>query len=414
MLATQVMWPLADQLATQVMIPTADLLATQVMAPVYPDLLSTQVMRPAEAVQQASARMEVSSPSEEDEQVEFEKPTEQKQVKKPKTAYWLFLDEMRSQVVKELGEGCGGAKIATALAAKWKELDEESKATYKGKAQELMVQYNKEIADGAIPAASLRARKAAKAAERKSASAKKFAARKRMLKNLKRRAGPKKPKGSYSIWLCDNRKDVRARLVAEGTAEPTFEEIARAAGKTWLALTPEQKAPYLERAQALAAKFKLITSACKEYKKANVKDAKARTKKAAAKAKKQAASKAKKGGAAKAKRETKKQENADASEAKEPEAAANGKTADTPRKRTARTSRPTPSKAKKAVAAEPTAYLDMALVAEAEKAGMGGTFRKLAERDDMKSYPQRALLDALVASGGLLHRAKEVVLAGTA
>mmetsp|Transcript_43922 Transcript_43922/g.136708 ORF Transcript_43922/g.136708 Transcript_43922/m.136708 type:complete len:429 (-) Transcript_43922:157-1443(-) len=423
MLATQVMLP-AEMLATQVMAPTLDLLATQVMVPVDRDLLATQVMRPVDA-EAAGSEAKAPAPTEAEQQVEYEKPTEQKQVKRPKTAFWLFQDEMRSKVAEELGTSAGGAtKIVAELAARWKALDGVAKAKYTEKAQELMAGYRKDIAEGAVPATSAKKRRAASATAKKaSAAAKKKAARQRRLKNLKRRAGPKKPQGSYSLWLCDHSKDVRTRLVAEGHADPGFEDVARAAAKAWLALTPEQKAPYVERAQALAAKFKEINAACKEYKRASVKDAKAKARKKTqkgkarpvgkaktddSKAKKEAAPKV--GGPARGRGRPRKV----AAEAEEGEAAGAGTRAEeTPRKRAAVAAGSTPSKAKKAQA-EPTAYLDMALVAEAEKAGMAGTFRRLAEREDMKPFAQRKLLDALVASEGLLHRAKEVVLASTA
>merc|ERR1712039_1127441 len=60
----------------------------------------------------------------------------------------------------------------------------------------------------------------------------------------------------------------------------------------------------------------------------------------------------------------------------------------------------------------PVAYIDTVLEAEAEKLGMVGSFRRLVERDDLKKFSQRVLLDALVANQGLMHKAKDAVLAG--
>lgn len=439
LLATQVMAPMPDLLATQVMAHAddpADLLATQVMAPMLDssDLLATQVMAPMDEDLLATQVMRpVDAPPHEEKQVEYARPTELRQVKRPKAAYWLFQEAVRSQVAAELGPGTGGAKVTAELAARWKAMEEAEKAKYVEKAKELRAQYDKEIADGAIPAVSAAKARAARVAAKKAAAAgKKGKAGKKALENLKRRAGPKRPKCSYSIWLSEHRKEVKAKLVAEGAAAPSFEEIARAAGKTWSALSAEEKAPYVERAQQLAAKFKDISKACKEYRKADAKDARAKAakkkKQEAAKAKKQAAkaaSKAKKAAADKAKKQ--KPESAEGSAAGSPKTTpkkakkqpktqeAGAKAQETPKKRAAAAAGPTPpKKARKSAAAEASAYLDMGLVAEAEKAGFGGTFKTLAGREDMKPYAQRALLDALVANGGLLHRAKDAVLASQA
>jgi len=409
-LATQVTAPVdADMLATQIMAAPIDAvsLATQAMAPVEADLLATQVMRPVDPATQVRAQMEV------DRQVDFQKPVAQKEVKKPKTAFRLFEAAVRDQVVEEVGTRKVN-KLAAAIGAKWKSLDESEKAKYDEQAKVLRSQYDKEIADGAVPARSAKAKKTARAAAKKATSAaKRKAAKRKALANLKRRAGPKRPQCSYSIWLCDHRKQVRDELVANGNSEPSFEDIARAAGKTWTALTEEQKAPYLQRAHLLASKFKDISNACKEFRKVTNKVAKAKVaaaekkaskvKKVASKATKQAASKDNKPAVTKATKQS--PQAAD-------ETAASSKTTATPRKGASNSLRPTPKKAKKAPA-EQKAYLDMALMAEAEKLGFAGTLQKMAEREDMRPYPQRALLDALVASGGLLHRAREAVFAGS-
>lgn len=417
-LATQVMAPVdADMLATQVMAaPTdADSLATQVMAPVEADLLATQVMRPVDPATQVTAQMDV------DRQVEFQKPLAQKEVKKPKTAFRLFEAAVRNQVIEEVGTRKVN-KLAAVIGAKWKSLDESEKAKYDEQAKVLRSQFDKEIADGAVPARSAKAKKTARAVAKKAtAAAKRKAAKRKALESLKRRAGPKRPQCSYSIWLCDHRKQVRDELVANGNSEPSFEDIARAAGKTWTALTEEQKAPYLQRAHLLASKFKDISNACKEFRKVTNKVAKAKVaaaekkaskvKKAAGKATKQAASKATKQAASKDKKPAVTKATKQSQPAAD-ETAASSKTTETPRKKASNSLRPTPKKAKKAPA-EQKAYLDMALMAEAEKLGFAGTLQKLAEREDMRPYPQRALLDALVASGGLLHRAKDAVFAGS-
>merc|ERR1712060_817690 len=98
--------------------------------------------------------------------------------------------------------------------------------------------------------------------------------------------------------------------------------------------------------------------------------------------------------------------NQQAAAAKKQEAVA--KKQDTPKKRSASASQqPTPPKkaAKRTGVFKPSvAYIDTVLEAEAEKLGMVGSFRRLVERDDMKKFSQRVLLDALVANQGLMHK----------
>ena len=56
--------------------------------------------------------------------------------KKPKTGYLLFCDEVRPDVKAELmstmqeGEKLKGSEVVKGCAAKWKELSDESKATW--------------------------------------------------------------------------------------------------------------------------------------------------------------------------------------------------------------------------------------------------------------------------------------------
>jgi len=361
-------------------------------------------------------------------QVEADTATEEKPaqtdkpqaLKKPKTAFWIYQEEVREQVAQEIGSK-QGAKVVAAMAAKWKALDEPSRAVYTDRAKKLMEQYQKDIANGAAPAP---AAKKAPAKGKKAVKGKKSKASK-MARALLRRAAPKKPKGSYSIWLTENRHKVIEKLKAEGSANPTFEEIARAAGKAWGALPAEEKAPFSERSRALGDKYKEINIACKEYKKANLKDlkgkAKAKAAKAAAKAAKVKAAKAAKVAAKKAAKSPEPTKKQQAAAAKKEEAAKKkeAKKQETPKKRAADASPlPTPTKkaAKKTVGASKVAavYLDTVLETEAEKIGMAGSFRRLAERDDMKKFAQRVLLDALKANEGLMHKAKDAVLAGGA
>jgi len=373
------------QVATQVLVPM-EATSVEFSTQVLPEA-AIQVLAPTQAAGAVATKAG-----------ETPKFITRAEIKRPKSALQLFSEEVRSQVIEEIGTK-KAILVTTAIAARWKSLDPVAKENYISLARDLKQKFDADIAQGATVAMSIKkARLVAKLGKGKGAAAKAKARRlrtTRSVEQLKRRAGPKKPKCSYSIWLGENRKKVRAGLVADGVADPSFEEIARAAGKTWLALTEEQKAPFVERAKVLSLKFKDINKACKEYKKANTKDLTARAKAEAKKKAKQAAQKKK-----------------EASKKAAPVGASAKTASDTPQKRTASEGaiKPTPSKAKKGVP-QKAVYFDMGLLAEAEKAGLAGTFRRLVERDDMKPYSQRVLLNALVANEGLLHRAKDWVLA---
>jgi len=419
MLATQAMGPAGDMLAAHAAAPTLDELLASVEGP--PEPLAAQAVAPAAAAYEPLATqvyMPVAEPPErraereerraerEERRAEREEPFEElKQVKRPKNAFWLFQEAFRSQVAG-LGPQAVGQAVVSAVAAKWKCLEESEKARYLERARGLMAEFKREVADGAVPAPSVKSVRAARAAERAAERAKKARAaakgrqaRQRAAESARLR--PKRPRSSYAIWLSEHRQEVRESLVGEGAQQPSFAEVARAAGRTWRELGAEQKAPFEQRAQQLAAEFKAASSACAEHDKAKAKGVKS---KAAKKTKKQEAGGVRKQRAGKAKGAAAEAAGAGPSE---------HKAVETPRKRASGAPKGTPKKARRAAAAA-AAYLDMALVAEAEKAGFAETFRKLAEREDMKPYPQRALLDALAANGGLLHRAKEAVLAAKA
>lgn len=312
-------------------------------------------------------------------------------------------------MVEEIGSG-HIIKVAPALAAKWRSLSPAEKAKYEKQAKELSVKYFAELANGAVRAVAAKKKRQA-AAQEKAAERQTLRTSKRgtgsekepkTLQTPKSQTGPKKPQSSYSMWLCENRRSVSDRLVAEGNSKPSFADIGRAASKTWLALTVEQKAPYVERCNLLNTKFKELNRACQEYKQEHMKatTGTANLATTSASARRRTTRRAKKC-------------EPEPSQAPEEKATASSTNARTPRKRASQASRPwpTPMKAKKAPA-EQTTYLDLALVAEAAEANLAGALCKLVEREDMKPYSQRVLLNALVASGGLLQPAREAVLAG--
>merc|ERR1719336_3659840 len=146
-----------------------------------------------------------------------------KEGKRPKTAFWLYQEDVRLEVAAELGKN-GGGKLASAIAERWQSLGDAAKAKYVEKARELKAQYLSDVAKGLVRAP------AAKLAKKKKKAAK---AAKAAVQLRRARASPKRPTTSYSLWLAENRQRVVEQLKAEGRGGPSFEEVAKAAGRAW-------------------------------------------------------------------------------------------------------------------------------------------------------------------------------------
>merc|ERR1712098_390022 len=73
------------------------------------------------------------------------KPKDTNAPKRPTSAYFLFLKEVRPQVVKENQNG-GIAVIGKAIGVMWGNLDESKKASYQKKAEALRAKWQKNVA----------------------------------------------------------------------------------------------------------------------------------------------------------------------------------------------------------------------------------------------------------------------------
>lgn len=287
------------------------------------------------------------------------------QPKKPMTAFFLYTEEQRPAITKQLGDEAKvkGAVIKTA-SEQWKALSEEAKAPYEKKAAEAKAAYDKAVEDFKASGGEIvRKRKAGKDEK---------------VKKDKDKDAPKKPAGGgYGRFLAANRKEIVESMPA-GSNQTT--DVAKAAGARWKALSDDEKKPYEEE---FAAKMEEFRAAMEAYKASN---ASAEKEDDASPEKEKPAKRAKKAEKLESPPKV-------AKPAKKEKAAA-------PAKRV--------SKAKGPEVPE----IEAEVMAEAHKLGYESNLRNLAARDDVKSLGKsdKDLLAALKASSGLVNPARRALL----
>jgi hypothetical protein len=160
-------------------------------------------------------------------------------LKKPQTAYWLWLGDNRENIAKTIGKS-KGSDVAKKAGEMWKTLSDAAKLPYENKAKAEKEKYEQLISSTEGKAA-LEEKKAAKA-EAKTEKGKK--AEKKALKSVVKDDALKKPVSAYWMWLGDNREQIGSTI---GTNKPT--EIAKKAGEMWKLLSETAKAPYEKKAK---------------------------------------------------------------------------------------------------------------------------------------------------------------------
>lgn len=281
------------------------------------------------------------------------------QPKKPMTAFFLYTDEQRPIIVKQLGEEAKvrGAVVKTA-AAQWRDLPDEKKAPYEKKAAAAKAEYDAALESfKQMGGEVVRKRKADKDAKPK-----------------KDKDAPKKPSGGgYGQFLAENREKIVKSLPAGSNV---ITATAKAAGAQWKALSEDEKKPYEDK---FAEKMTEFRAAMEEYK-AN-----------------QAAEK----------------EDEEVEEPSPPP-----KKAKKAEKTEKTSTPPKPVKSGKgkgkgvAKAAKEKVEVDATVLAEATKLGYEAALQNLAGRSDVKDLKKsdNDLLSALKTSGGLVNPARHALL----
>ncbi|KAL9139288.1 DNA binding domain [Amphidinium carterae] len=142
-------------------------------------------------------------------------------LKKPPTAYWLWLEKNRPALYEEAGTKKAPV-IAKLGGEKWKALPEKEKKPFEADAAAKKAEYDAAIAAGA------------QKRERKSKSKDEPEAKK-----------PRKPRapGAYWLWLADNRERITKEIGTKvGPA------VSKEAGKQWNAVSDSVKDTYQKMA----------------------------------------------------------------------------------------------------------------------------------------------------------------------
>jgi hypothetical protein len=181
----------------------------------------------------------------------------QVELKKPASAYWLWLGENRDKIVAALGHA-KGSDVAKKGGEMWKVLPNAAKLPFEKKAKEQKDAYEKFLATDAGKKA-LEEKKAAAATEKADNKQKEEAklqklkekeemrserACKAAVKAVEKDDALKKPQTAYWLWLADNRDKIVAEL---GSGKGS--EVAKKGGEMWKDLRPADKLPYEKKAK---------------------------------------------------------------------------------------------------------------------------------------------------------------------
>jgi len=178
-------------------------------------------------------------------------------LKKPQTAYWLWLGDNRENITKALGSA-KGSDVAKKGGEMWKALSDAARAPYEKKAKEQKDAYEKLIntEEGKKALDEKKAAKAdAKAEKDKKEQEKveKLAAKEERrneracnaaLKLVEKDDALKKPQSAYWLWLGENRQNIVTML---GSAKGP--DVAKKGGEMWKALSDAARAPYEKKAK---------------------------------------------------------------------------------------------------------------------------------------------------------------------
>jgi hypothetical protein len=295
-------------------------------------------------------------------------PTEEP--KKAPSAYFVFTSATREAVQTEIGSKKFG-DVGRVQAERWKTMPAEEKAKYEKQAAEAKAEYEKNLAAfkeaGGVVGQRRKDKQDAKQAKVSKAASKEADAGK-----------PKKPAGgAYGVYVRKNRVEIAKSLPPGHKCT----EVSKAAGVLWKALSEEEKKPYEADYQQHKEQYMTEVAAWKEAK----------------------------GISADAKDEDDDEEE----EEKGAPQKADAKKA-SPKKRAAKDKAESPAakKAKGKDKAKEGPNIPAEIIEKAKKANLDGALTNLASRQDIteKNISADKLLDALEKSGGLVNKAKAILL----
>lgn len=182
--------------------------------------------------------------------------------KKPKTSYFLFCDDMREQVSKELKEK-NAAKVSQELGKRWKDIDPEEKKKYDEMYANAKKEYAKDFAE------YKKNKKEESESESESEDEESDSGSKGKKKKKKTKAKdpnePKRPLTAYLHFCNENRQKVK-----EQNPDKSMIDVTKILSAQWKSLSDEGKKKYNEMAAKNKAEYekKMV-----EYKKGQAKPA---------------------------------------------------------------------------------------------------------------------------------------------
>jgi len=177
------------------------------------------------------------------------KPKDEKAPKRPQTAYFLFTAARRA-AVKEANPEAKVTEIAKLLGAEWKALSVEEKAPFVAKAEEAKAAYTaamatyKGSADFAAHEETVAAWKRDEKRSKAEADGKLPKLNYSMPRKPKDTNRPKRAPTAYFLFTAERRAAVSA-----ANPEAKITEIAKLLGAEWKALSEEEKAPFVAKAE---------------------------------------------------------------------------------------------------------------------------------------------------------------------
>lgn len=319
-------------------------------------------------------------------------------LKRPMTAYFLFLNANRAKIETMVG-GRDPKKVSTKASEMWKTASPAEKKTFEDQFAADKKKYDE----------YLKTEEGQKALEEKKGERadKKDAKIKREMKvaakSVEKDEKLKKPQSAYWMWLGDNRDKINAELKKEGKS-CSVSDVGKKAGAMWGSLPAADKGPY-------EAKAKKTKDEYDAYIKSEAGSAALQQHKDAVSAAKQEVK-----GAPKPELESKKSPvKRKASEKKDSQGAvAEGKVEpEEPQMKKAK-AKAKGRAAKTTETEQQKNNLDPTVLAEADKLGYRTGIENLAGRPEIMamSLNSKQLLEALKTSGGLVNKAKQQLLGG--
>jgi len=184
--------------------------------------------------------------------------------RKPLSSYFLFTRDRRASLKAEQ-PSLKTTEMAKVLSAEWKALDAAAKDKYTAEASQAKAEYATKLAEykktsefGAFTLRLAEWKRAQSESATATATAKPSGKAFKATKKPKDAKAPKRPQTAYFLFTA-----ARRAAVKEANPDAKVTEIAKLLGAEWKALSAEEKAPFVEKAETAKAAY---TAAMATYK----------------------------------------------------------------------------------------------------------------------------------------------------